>query len=57
VGRPFHADELQAGATRRTGLSDFGDLRFRADLDALLDALNHDAQLHPASSPVRSRTR
>jgi hypothetical protein len=27
-------------------LSDFGDLGFRADLDALLDALNHDAQLH-----------
>jgi hypothetical protein len=48
VGRPFSADELQAVATRRTGLSDFGDLGFRADLAVLLDALNHDAQLHAA---------
>ena len=48
MGRAFFAAELQAAATRRTGLSDFGDLRFRADLDALLDALNHDAQLHAA---------
>jgi Sulfotransferase family len=52
MGRPFHADELQAAAARRTGqrtmLSDFGDPAFRADLDALLDALNHDAQPHAA---------
>jgi hypothetical protein len=48
----LYADELQAAATQRTGqrtmLSDFGDLGFRAGLDALVDALNHDAQLHAA---------
>jgi LPS sulfotransferase NodH len=33
-------------ATRRTGLSDFGDPGFRAGLDALLDALNQEVQLH-----------
>ena len=48
MGRPFHADQLHAAATRRTGLSDFGDPGFLAGLDALLDALNHDAQLHVA---------
>ncbi|HEY2281238.1 MAG TPA: hypothetical protein VGI00_23000 [Streptosporangiaceae bacterium] len=48
MGRPFYADELEAAATRRTGqrtmLSDFGDPAFRAGLDALLDALNHDVR-------------
>jgi LPS sulfotransferase NodH len=48
VARPFYADELQAAAARRTGLSDFGDPGFRTGLEALLDALNHEVHLHAA---------
>lgn len=46
--RPFYADEPQAAAARRTGLSDFGDPGFRTGLEALLDALNHEVHLHAA---------
>ncbi len=43
---PLQADELIATACRATGLSDFGDERWREPFDVLLKALENEAELH-----------
>lgn len=40
-------ESLLAAASRETGLADFGDASFRKPLGILLDALRHEADLHP----------
>ena len=42
-------DALLAEATEEAGLSDFGPGDFRAGLDVLLDSLEHDGDLDPAT--------
>jgi Sulfotransferase family len=46
------ADELMAGAMESTGLRDFGPGDFRDGLEVLLESLEHDADLSPASDPT-----
>lgn len=43
---PLQADELIATACRTTGLSDFGDDRWREPFEVLLQALEDEAELH-----------
>jgi sulfotransferase family protein len=43
--QPLRADELVALAQRRTGLTDFGEIPFRAPLHNLLSACSEDANL------------
>jgi hypothetical protein len=43
------AEQLLAGATAESGLTDFGPGDFRAGLDVLLDSLEHDGDLDPAT--------
>lgn len=43
---PLNADELIDTACRRTGLSDFGDNRWREPFEVLLKALEDEADLH-----------
>lgn len=43
----FDVDELEAAARAATGLSDFGDPRYRPALERLAWSLEHEARLHP----------
>ena len=43
---PLQADELIATACRATGLSDFGDDRWREPFEVLLKSLDEEAELH-----------
>ncbi|HQR04904.1 MAG: sulfotransferase [Proteobacteria bacterium] len=43
---PLRADELIATACRTTGLSDFGDDRWREPFEVLLKSLDEEAELH-----------
>ena len=47
--RPFRdtGPQLLDEASRRTGLSDYGDARFRAGLDVLLESYDAEARLNP----------
>lgn len=42
----FEEDTLSQEATRRTGLTDFGNLQFREGLQTLLASIEHDTSLH-----------
>lgn len=50
-GRYPSGDVLLAEATEATGLSDFGPGDFREGLDVLIESLEHDADLAPATDP------
>ncbi|MFT4822480.1 MAG: hypothetical protein ACI9DH_001227 [Halioglobus sp.] len=42
---PLHAESLMSGASRKTGLTDFGSEYFRGPLDRLCESLERDAKL------------
>lgn len=46
------ADALLGEARRRTGLDDFGDTRFRAGLDVLVQSLRDEAALHATGQSI-----
>jgi hypothetical protein len=53
---PLHADELIRAARSRTGLTDFGDERFREPLSVLVDSIEREADLH-ATGRLITKTR
>ncbi|KIG19217.1 hypothetical protein DB30_04682 [Enhygromyxa salina] len=56
AARPFEIDELEQTARDKTGLSDFGDPRYREPLRQLLWSMTHEAKLNPLGAVVQ-RTR